>query len=72
LHNRLSVFFMAILLLMGACGDAADTEFLEDSGTFEALTYNVAGLPQGLSSSNPAEFTPQISPLLNSYDLVLV
>jgi poly(3-hydroxybutyrate) depolymerase len=41
-------------------------------GTFDALTYNVAGLPVGLSSSQPDINTPYISPLLNDYDLVLV
>lgn len=42
------------------------------SGTFTVLTYNVAGLPELLSSSNPATNTVQISPLLNQYDLVAV
>ncbi len=42
------------------------------SGTIRALTYNVAGLPQGISSSNPVTNTPQISPLLDAYELVLV
>jgi Carboxypeptidase regulatory-like domain len=42
------------------------------TGTFRALTYNVAGLPEGLSGSNPSVNTPLISPLLNDYDLVLV
>lgn len=41
-------------------------------GTFDALTYNVAGLPVGLSSSQPDINMPYISPLLNDYDLVLV
>ncbi|NNL68161.1 MAG: endonuclease [Myxococcales bacterium] len=35
------------------------------------LTYNVAGLPDGISSSDPVVHMPQISPLLNGYDLVL-
>lgn len=46
-----------------------------DSGakqTIKLLTYNVAGLPQGLSSSKPQTNTPQISPKLNPYELVLV
>jgi endonuclease/exonuclease/phosphatase family metal-dependent hydrolase len=43
-----------------------------NSGSFSLLTYNVAGLPQGISQSNPIANTPQISPLLNRYDLVLV
>jgi len=41
-------------------------------GEFEALTYNVAGLPQGISASNPDAFIPLIGPLLNDYDLVLL
>lgn len=42
------------------------------AGTFTALTYNVAGLPEGISSSHPVANHPQISPLLNPYDLVVV
>ncbi len=42
------------------------------TGSFSALSYNVAGLPQGLSGSNPTTNIPLISPLLNAYDLVLV
>ncbi len=41
-------------------------------GSFVLLTYNVAGLPEGLSSSMPARFTPMIGPLLNGYELVLL
>lgn len=41
------------------------------TGTIRALSYNVAGLPQGISSSSPVTNTPQISPKLNGYDLVL-
>ncbi|MFF7352609.1 jacalin-like lectin [Streptomyces filipinensis] len=40
------------------------------SGTFSVLTYNVAGLPEGLSSSHPAADTPLISPRLADYDIV--
>lgn len=42
------------------------------SGELHVLSYNVAGLPQGISGSNPEVNTPLISPLLNAYDLVLV
>ncbi len=38
----------------------------------DVLTYNVAGLPQGISGSNPEVNTPLISPLLNQHALVLV
>lgn len=42
------------------------------AGKFVALTYNVAGLPEGLSSSNPSVNTPLIAPRLNAYDVVLL
>jgi hypothetical protein len=42
------------------------------AGDFLALTYNVAGLPEGISGSHPETNTPLISPRLNAYDLVLV
>lgn len=41
-------------------------------GEVTLLTYNVAGLPDSVSQSMPIEYTPQISPLLNLYDLALV
>jgi hypothetical protein len=62
---------MTGLLSPGVAG-AADEPAPEATGTFTSLTYNVAGLPEGLSGSNPTVNTPQISPLLNAYDLVLV
>jgi hypothetical protein len=38
---------------------------------FSLLSYNVAGLPQEVSTENPKEHIPLISPLLNAYDVVL-
>ncbi len=49
-----------------------DTSVEPQSGVLSVLSYNVAGLPQGISGSNPEINMPLISPLLNSYDLVLV
>jgi endonuclease/exonuclease/phosphatase family metal-dependent hydrolase len=40
--------------------------------SFRVLTYNVAGLPEGVSKSNPAANSPLISPKLNPYDLVVL
>jgi hypothetical protein len=72
-HIKILGISVALFLTISACGtDTPEEEFVEDFGTFEALTYNVAGLPQGISDSNPEEFIPLISPLLNFYDLVLV
>jgi endonuclease/exonuclease/phosphatase family metal-dependent hydrolase len=51
---------------------AAPAPIAGNSGAFLALTYNVAGLPMGLSSSMPEIYTPLIGPLLNDYDLVLL
>ncbi|HKU37637.1 MAG TPA: endonuclease/exonuclease/phosphatase family protein [Polyangiales bacterium] len=42
------------------------------SGSFVALTYNVAGLPELLSRSRPSEYMPLIGKRLNGYDLVLL
>jgi endonuclease/exonuclease/phosphatase family metal-dependent hydrolase len=49
----------------GAGGDAVGVEV-------ELLSYNVAGLPEGLSGSMPATYIPLIGPRLNAYDLVAV
>lgn len=43
----------------------------EPPARFSVLTYNVAGLPQGISESNPEWNLPRVSPLLNAYDIVL-
>lgn len=40
-------------------------------GEFSMLTYNVAGLPQEISTVNPKDHLPLISPLLDDYDIVL-
>jgi hypothetical protein len=52
--------------------EVTDTVPTEATGTFTALTYNVAGLPEGVSGSHPAVNSPLISPLLNAYELVAV
>lgn len=64
---------IALATFIGACGDGSDATMSSVvSGEFLALSYNVAGLPDALSKSNPETNTPLISPLLNGYDLVLV
>ncbi|MFC5941064.1 jacalin-like lectin [Micromonospora harpali] len=42
------------------------------SGGFSVLTYNVAGLPEPLSSGNPATNTRPIGERVNGYDIVHV
>jgi endonuclease/exonuclease/phosphatase family metal-dependent hydrolase len=51
-----------IVLALAGCGSVG----------LDVLTYNVAGLPEGLSSSEPTRFIPQMAPHLEVYDLVLV
>jgi endonuclease/exonuclease/phosphatase family metal-dependent hydrolase len=41
-------------------------------GSFRLLSYNIAGLPEGISQSRPKANIPLISPRLNAYDLVLI
>ncbi|MCU1372054.1 MAG: Endonuclease/exonuclease/phosphatase [Ilumatobacteraceae bacterium] len=72
------------LSLLGACSDGSEpsrsaatssstTVAEKRSGTFRSLTYNVAGLPQGINADQfPEQNIPQISPLLNDYDVVVV
>jgi len=52
----------ACLLMLAGCGRAE----------LSILTYNVAGLPQEMSASDPQHNVPLISPLLNEYDVVVV
>ncbi len=72
-HRYLAFGAVLSLSLLAACGDSS-TEHTAGAarGEFNALAYNVAGLPEGLSGSMPATFMPIIGPRLNAYDLVLV
>ena len=63
-------FFAAVAVLSFALPSASAVS--PNKGEFLALTYNVAGLPQGISGSDPATNSRQISPLLNAYDVVLL
>jgi hypothetical protein len=68
-----------VVLALGGCssedaeGASTTTEAAEAdaSGSFELLSYNVAGLPQEISKANPKDNIPKISPLLEPYDVVL-
>ncbi|GGN08270.1 hypothetical protein GCM10011609_54820 [Lentzea pudingi] len=64
-------------LVLWTCNGAANQKWnhagaLATGGSFEVLTYNVAGLPEPLSSGDPAVNTPLISPRLAPYDVVTV
>jgi hypothetical protein len=62
----------AALAVTGLAGASATPAAAATTGSFNVLTYNVAGLPEGLSSGNPETNTPLISPRLGAYDIVNV
>jgi hypothetical protein len=55
-----------------ARGGASKSALGATSGRLSLLTYNVAGLPQLVSHSDPEVNVALISPLLNHYDVALV
>jgi hypothetical protein len=71
--------FTVLLVVAAACSSSGDdggeaattTTAASASGEFSMLSYNVAGLPQEVSSENPEEHLPMISPLLDEYDVVM-
>jgi len=75
--RRLATALVAIVMLTTAACSSGDDVTADDdpaasaTGVFSALTYNVAGLPQALSGSDPEQYMPLIGPLLNAYDVVL-
>ncbi|GGS67854.1 hypothetical protein GCM10010206_32840 [Streptomyces cinerochromogenes] len=70
--GRLLGTLAAGLLAVSGLTASTGTAQAAESGGFSVLTYNVAGLPEGLSSSHPATNTPLISPRLAGYDIVNV
>ena len=71
--RRIRISLAAAVVVAGfAFGPLAVGQETQGTGSFVALSYNVAGLPEPLSGSEPATNSPLISPLLNEYDLVLL
>lgn len=64
-----AALLLVALVVLAPDADGAPSE---RTGSFTALTYNVAGLPEALSGSEPATNSPLISPLLDAYDVVLL
>jgi endonuclease/exonuclease/phosphatase family metal-dependent hydrolase len=70
-------FFGSMLSLLGALAAlepslAAPVPFSGAGGRFELVTYNVAGLPEGISGAHPLANLPRIGELLNGFDIALV
>lgn len=71
MHKNIYVIIL-LSAVFTSCSKSSSTDPIETSGGFTLLTYNVAGLPQGVSPSNPEKNIPLMSPILNKYDIVLV
>ncbi|MGW1810916.1 jacalin-like lectin [Streptomyces sp. NPDC002078] len=72
--RRLLACLAAVAAVLGGLTAAAPSAVAADSGTFSVLTYNVAGLPEGLSSApTPRESsTTAIGQRIAPYDIVHV
>lgn len=69
LHKRYQIIVSAFIL----CGIALSScKKAEKAAEFTILSYNVAGLPAGISGSKPDRNTPFIAQLINGYDVVNV
>jgi len=70
-QRRGTLLATCLAALLAVSAHATD-QSLRTTGRLSVLSYNVAGLPLGLSGSRPARNSRLISPLLNEADLVLV
>ncbi|MFF4036854.1 jacalin-like lectin [Streptomyces sp. NPDC001816] len=72
MRRLLTALAAGALTFAGLTASTGTAQAATTTGTFNVLTYNVAGLPEGLSSSHPDTNTPLISPRLAGYDIVNV
>ncbi|MER5214486.1 jacalin-like lectin [Streptomyces sp. NPDC002838] len=72
MRRLLGALAAATLAVTGLTATGMTPAAAATTGSFNVLTYNVAGLPEGLSSGNPEKNTPLISPRLGAYDIVNV
>ncbi|MGW0609216.1 jacalin-like lectin [Streptomyces sp. NPDC002788] len=72
MRRLLGALTAAALTLTGLTVTAATPAAAADSGSFNVLTYNIAGLPLGLGDSDPETNTPLIGQRLGPYDIVNV
>ncbi|MGW0911514.1 jacalin-like lectin [Streptomyces sp. NPDC002784] len=72
MRRVLGTLAAAALALTGLTATGAGPATAAASGSFDVLTYNIAGLPLGLGDSDPATNTPLIGRRLGPYDIVHV
>ncbi|MFJ8464565.1 jacalin-like lectin [Streptomyces swartbergensis] len=72
MRRLLGALTAAALTLTGLTATSATPAAAAESGSFNVLTYNIAGLPLGLGDSDPEINTPLIGQRLGPYDIVNV
>ncbi|WP_405591000.1 jacalin-like lectin [Streptomyces sp. NBC_01092] len=72
LIGTLAAAALALTGLTATAATAATPAAAATSGSFNVLTYNIAGLPLGLGDSDPETNTPLIGQRLAPYDIVNV
>ncbi len=72
MRRVLGTLAAAALALTGLTATGAAPATAATSGSFNVLTYNIAGLPLGLGDSDPETNTPLIGQRLGPYDIVNV
>jgi endonuclease/exonuclease/phosphatase (EEP) superfamily protein YafD len=72
MRRLLGTLTAAALTLTALTAASATPAVAADSGSFNVLTYNIAGLPLGLGDSDPETNTPLIGQRLGPYDIVNV
>lgn len=61
-----------ILKMLSGCQNSPETMLKETTHKFSVLTYNVKGLPDGITESDTENNMRLIGELLNSYDIAVV
>jgi len=73
---RRGLALLSSLVLLGVLSvaevGAANPKAVAERGQLRVVTYNVAGLPEGVSRSRPVQNLPRIGELLSRYDLAVV
>ncbi|MFE7440159.1 jacalin-like lectin [Streptomyces chartreusis] len=72
LIGTLAAAALALTGLTATAATPATASTTAASGSFNVLTYNIAGLPLGLGDSDPGTNTPLIGQRLGPYDIVNV
>ncbi|MCE7000888.1 endonuclease [Saccharothrix sp. S26] len=72
MRRHLGLLLAAVLATATTTALTAAPASADVTGQFSVLTYNVAGLPEPLSGSNPAENTPLIGARIRDYAVVNV